>query len=65
MAFTWLWETGEIAGVKTMVELRFNDVDDGTEMILKHRSLPTKTALQKHTEGWTGCLAGLEDCLEP
>lgn len=63
LVFSWCWEAGEIAGVETVVELTFAEADGGTEMILNHRKLPTETAAEKHTEGWTGCLACLADYL--
>ncbi len=63
LVFSWCWEAGDIAGVETVVELTFTEVDGGTELILDHRKLPTAAALEKHTEGWTGCLACLSEYL--
>lgn len=60
LAFTWAWENGEIAGVEMLVELDFAAVEGGTELTLTHSKLPSETAREKHTEGWTSSF----DCLE-
>lgn len=60
LVLTWIWETGDYAGVETLVELTFAAVPEGTELSLVHRRLPDWTAAERHTEGWTStfrCLA--------
>ena len=59
LVFTWAWERGDYAAIKTVVELTFAPTDGGTELTLVHRRLSDDGARHKHAEGWTGCL----DCL--
>ena len=59
LVYTWIWELGEIAGVKTRVTLDFKAVDDGTELTLTHELLPSEKAVDMHNIGWSGSF----DCL--
>jgi len=60
LAFTWMKDTDEMAGVETLVTISLSDHVDGTEMTLVHERLPSPDTRYKHEMGWTGCL----DCLE-
>jgi len=59
LTFSWEWENVDYAGVRTVVELRFKDVDEGTELTLIHAKLPGQEEAERHTQGWNGCC----DCL--
>lgn len=63
LAFTWVWENGEYAGIETVVEITLTDVKDATELTLVHRRLPDAAARERHTQGWTGSLACLAERL--
>ena len=59
LVYTWTWGFGVLEGVETRVTLEFRELDGGTELTLTHELLPTETAIEKHTMGWTGSF----DCL--
>ena len=59
LVYTWTWGTGTLEGVETRVTVDFADKDGGTELTLTHELLPTDTAVEMHTIGWTGSF----DCL--
>lgn len=63
LAFTWVWENGDYAGLETLVEITFAESPRGTELTLVHRRLPDDRARQQHAEGWTGSLARLAEHL--
>ena len=60
LVMTWTWESDSMAGLETLVTLEFRAKGEGTELVLTHEGLPRPEARDKHEEGWTGCLAGLE-----
>ena len=60
LAFTWTWEGGDFAGIETIVEITLAEVEAGTELTLVHRRLPSDSARELHTEGWTGSF----ECLD-
>lgn len=56
LSFTWAWlENGMDVG-ESLVTLEFNEVDNGTELVLTHDKLPTPEAVKAHGDGWEGCL---------
>ena len=57
LVFTWSWETGVVKDTRVTVSLR--DLGERTEIELLHEMLPEQDAVNKHTEGWTACLAQL------
>lgn len=58
LAFTWQWEGSD---VETFVTVEFRALDgDRTELTLTHERFPESEMRDKHTYGWTGCLAKLE-----
>jgi uncharacterized protein YndB with AHSA1/START domain len=60
LAFSWTWESADYAGVYTVVELTFKEVEEGTKMTLVHRKLPNHEAAERHSKGWNSCF----DCFE-
>ena len=59
LVFSWEWENVDYAGIPTVVELSFKEVDEGTELTLVHTKLPGQEAAERHTQGWISCC----DCL--
>ncbi len=59
LVFSWEWENVDYAGIPTVVELSFKEVDEGTELTLVHTKLPGQEAAERHTQGWNSCC----DCL--
>jgi uncharacterized protein YndB with AHSA1/START domain len=57
LAFTWAVETDSPS--KERVTVRFEQRDQGTEVILNHERIPTATLRQQHQQGWFACLDGL------
>lgn len=64
LKFTWAWQDGDYAHVETEVTVTLKTVDGGTELTLVHEKLLNAEAVEKHTMGWTGCLASLADHVE-
>jgi uncharacterized protein YndB with AHSA1/START domain len=66
LVFTWIWEkkaglVGE--GLETLVTVDLIDRNGKTEVVLTHQRFVNEEAVQKHTDGWNGCLEGLEKFL--
>ncbi|MDA0306535.1 MAG: SRPBCC domain-containing protein [Proteobacteria bacterium] len=59
LVYTWVWETGTMAGIETRVTLEFKAVSEGTELTLTHELLASETAVKMHNVGWSGSF----DCL--
>jgi uncharacterized protein YndB with AHSA1/START domain len=60
--FTWISTATNRQRSVVTVELRPIE-DGGTELVLTHRSLPTKQAETEHRDGWTAALDHLTDVL--
>ncbi len=70
LVFTWSWEPGGPCGgnsddpsPETLVTIEFRAISGGTELTLVHERFPTEDLRNKHHEGWTGCLQGLENAV--
>ena len=63
VAFTWVWEQGDMAGLETLVTVRFVALGDATELRLEHSRLPSEGARQAHADGWTSSFDCLDDVL--
>ena len=64
LAFTWIWEQGDMANHETLVTISFRPVGDATEVRLEHSRLPSEAASKAHEGGWLSsfeCLAELLD----
>lgn len=63
IVFTWRWESWPMEMAATKVTIELKEKNGGTELTLIHEDLSNDESVQNHTEGWTGCLAGLEKSL--
>ena len=57
LQFTWGWESQSVSD--TLVTITFRPSGDGSALRLVHENFPDRDAMEHHTEGWNGCLAGL------
>lgn len=58
LVHTWRWEG---SGVETLVTVEFEPADAGTRLTLTHSRFAGDVARDEHVDGWTGCLAKLEE----
>ena len=57
LVFTWGWEGPN--RYESLVTILFSDNAEGTKLTLIHQRLANTEAVEKHTQGWEGCLANL------
>jgi len=63
LVFTWEWlEGGQFEG-ETLVTIRFDPAESGTEMVVAHELFPNDAVRDDHEKGWTGCFVRLEKYL--
>jgi uncharacterized protein YndB with AHSA1/START domain len=63
LAYTWTWlgEPEMMRGSeRTLVEVEFIEDGDATEVVLTHSGFADARIRDLHDEGWSGCLANLE-----
>ena len=60
LEFTWnaAMQSGDVKD--SIVSIRLESRDEGTELTLTHSEFPTDQAKNSHEKGWNGCLATLE-----
>jgi uncharacterized protein YndB with AHSA1/START domain len=66
LVYTWTWEGGAeiMSGSEaTVVEVEFVADGGATEVVLTHRGFADERIRELHGEGWSGCLANLEEVL--
>ncbi|MCB2089629.1 MAG: SRPBCC domain-containing protein [Sphingomonadaceae bacterium] len=64
LSFSWCWLPPDIhAGIKSLVEIDFAPVPQGTKLTLHHSRLAELNMPQRHAEGWLGALGRLEQLL--
>jgi len=61
LVYSWSWEDGSVTD--TLVTVDFHDRGGATEVVLTHEFMPDQEWRDKHAQGWTGCLAALENYL--
>ena len=61
ISYTWSWETNETKD--TIITIDLDEKDGATEMRFVHERFADAETRDKHNEGWTGCLARLQDYL--
>jgi uncharacterized protein YndB with AHSA1/START domain len=62
LVFTWGWEGPNRC--ETLVTVRFEDKDGGTEVTLLHERFANADDMGRHEHGWTGSLAKLATVVE-
>ena len=45
---------------KQRVTVRFDAVEGGTEIVVRHERIPDEATRANHEQGWVGCLEGLD-----
>jgi len=60
LVFTWIWGSGDFAGVETLVTVNLDDINGETRLTLTHERLANEHALELHNQGWTSTLGRLE-----
>ena len=60
IVFTWEWESDE-QQVNSLVTVALKEQDGSTDMVLTHEKLASQESVDLHSEGWTGCLAQLNN----
>lgn len=60
LVFTWEWESEE-QNVNSLVTIDLTESKDSTNMLLTHEKFDSQDLADLHSEGWTGCLAQLEE----
>ncbi len=58
LVYTWSWENG--LATDTLVSVEFREADNGTEIELTHRRLPSEEIRSRHEQGWGGSLNRLD-----
>ena len=57
LAMTWAWEPPDPhAGIETLVTIRFEERDGGTELVVTHDRLPRVDVRDRLDEGWRAAL---------
>jgi uncharacterized protein YndB with AHSA1/START domain len=66
LSFSWGWdaascdgETREARQDESIVTFELKEKEGGTEVTLTHERLPDAVSVERHTEGWEGCLGNL------
>lgn len=62
LVYTWAWEGDPHV---SRVEVRFDDVSDGTRVRVFHTRLASPESVATHEQGWIGCLRTLADTYDP
>jgi len=60
IVFTWEWESDE-EKVNSLVTIDLSENKGVTKMVLTHEKLASQHSVDLHSEGWTGCLAQLDN----
>jgi uncharacterized protein YndB with AHSA1/START domain len=65
LVYTWRWGDWAPHEPDSLVTVEFHDRGGSTEVVLTHEALPTPQRLERHREGWGGCLDHLARHLAP
>ena len=60
LVYTWDWDAPDHAMGETIVTVEFNELGEGTEVVLRHDAVPSAEARDGHEAGWGSCLNRLE-----
>jgi len=58
IVMTWKWLSPE-PGPESLLTFEFNEVDEGTEVVLTHENFADEQSRDMHQEGWTSVLEKL------
>lgn len=57
------WHVGAESAPTEIVTVRMTPLNRGTEVFVKHESIPSEELRDQHGHGWEGCLDGLAEYL--
>jgi len=60
LAFTFIWDHGDLKGLEMLVTLTFVEDKGGTLLTLVQERIPTESARASHNHGWEGSFEKLE-----
>jgi uncharacterized protein YndB with AHSA1/START domain len=60
LVYTWLIEGKTHGEDRSLVTVRFETRDGGTEVIIVHERVDSEETRKDHERGWIGCLDGLD-----
>lgn len=60
LAFSWMWETEEMAGIETEITIELTSQGEDTLFVMTHAGLPSEYERQSHQGGWTSAINQLE-----
>jgi len=63
LVMTWSWSHGDMAGIETLVTIEFGAAGAETELTLTHEKLPSRNALDMHSQGWTSSFKCLDQAI--
>ena len=55
LSFTWTWEHAPPDSLPTLVTVEFLELQEGTEVLLRHDTFLSDEQRDSHLEGWQGC----------
>jgi uncharacterized protein YndB with AHSA1/START domain len=56
LSFTWLWDGG---ASESLVDIAFTEEGGGTSVVITHTRLSSPEDVERHSQGWIGCLNSL------
>jgi uncharacterized protein YndB with AHSA1/START domain len=59
LVYSWLVEGKNVEADRSLVTVRFEPRDGGTEVIIVHERIDSEETKRDHERGWNGCLDGL------
>lgn len=65
LVYTWRLEGGPADPPETTVEVTFNELTGGTEVLLVHAAFAEPKIREMHAVGWEACFVGLEQLIAP
>jgi uncharacterized protein YndB with AHSA1/START domain len=61
LVFSWRVQApGAPPPVRQRVTVRFDAVEGGTDVVVRHQRIPDEATRANHEQGWIGCLEGLD-----
>ena len=63
LTYTWAMEPVDLEAEPSIVEVTFDEVDDGTLVTVRQTRISSAEERTMHLAGWNGCLDGLRELL--